>query len=198
MPVTLRSFSGALTGPQACVGETMEEFLETFDARGHPTGLRVRSAVHRLGLWHRAANVFLFDRRGRLLIQRRSLKKDVCPGAWDLSVAEHLQPGEDYEASAVRGLREELGVEIESVEPVSGIVESRLVIPSQGLKDYELQRSYQCRWDGRVTLNHDEVDRVRWIDLPSLAAEFAASPETFTPWFKQRAADVGLFEAANG
>jgi isopentenyldiphosphate isomerase len=37
--------------------------------------------------------VFVFDDRGRLLIQRRSDAKKIGPGQWDLSVAEHLSQG---------------------------------------------------------------------------------------------------------
>lgn len=41
-----------------------------------------------------AVYVFVFDKKGRLLIQRRSPNKKIGPGQWDLSVAEHLSQGE--------------------------------------------------------------------------------------------------------
>lgn len=34
--------------------------------------------------------------------------------SWDLSVGEHLQPGETYEHAAYRGLEEELGIKAEA------------------------------------------------------------------------------------
>ena len=68
----------------------MEEVFETYDAAGLPLGLESRSFIHRHGIWHRASNVFLFDGNHRLLIQQRQMTKDVCPGLWDLSAAEHL------------------------------------------------------------------------------------------------------------
>lgn len=40
-----------------------------------------------------AVYVFVFDDKGRLLIQRRSDAKKIGPGQWDLSVAEHLSQG---------------------------------------------------------------------------------------------------------
>jgi isopentenyldiphosphate isomerase len=41
-----------------------------------------------------AVYVFVFDKKGRLLIQRRSPNKKIGQGQWDLSVAEHLSQGE--------------------------------------------------------------------------------------------------------
>jgi isopentenyldiphosphate isomerase len=42
-----------------------------------------------------AVYVFVFDTKGRLLIQRRSADKKIGPSQWDLSAAEHLSAGED-------------------------------------------------------------------------------------------------------
>lgn len=49
------------------------------------------------GLLHRAVYVWVFrEQDGALLVQRRSAAKKIGPSQWDLSVAEHLQPGESY------------------------------------------------------------------------------------------------------
>lgn len=44
--------------------------------------------------WCSEVYVFVFDKKGRLLIQRRSSAKKIGPNQWDLSVAEHLSKGE--------------------------------------------------------------------------------------------------------
>lgn len=171
-----------------------EELFETFDDHGKPGGLVPRTRVHREGLWHRAANVFLFRSDGRLLIQRRQPDKDVWPGAWDLSVGEHLKPGENYEQAALRGLSEELGVEGVSVQALGGVAQSRVEVPQAAVRDYELQQSFRAVFDGPVSLDPGEVAETRMIDLRELAAAFADRPEDFTPWFRARAADAGLLE----
>jgi len=61
----------------------VSEFFETFSEEDEPNGLFERSVIHKLGLWHRASNVFLFRTNGKLVVQRRHDSKDVCPGAWD-------------------------------------------------------------------------------------------------------------------
>lgn len=90
--------------------EQEDEVFEIFDEAGNLVGREARGVVHTQGLLHRAVYCFLFDTAGRLLIQRRSDAKKVGPGQWDLSCAEHLQPGESFRDAAARGLEEELGV----------------------------------------------------------------------------------------
>lgn len=170
----------------------MEEHFETFDEDGRPAGLVPRSRVHREGYWHKASNVFLFRSDGRLLLQRRHPDKDVWPGAWDLSVAEHLKPGESYEDAAVRGLREELGVEDVAVEPLGGVVASRVEVPEAGVRDCELQQTFRCVFDGTVSPDRLEVSGIELIGMRELTVAFAERPGDFTPWFLRCASYLDL------
>lgn len=64
----------------SAVGPTVaEEMLEVCDEHNQVTGLVKRGVVHKEGLRHRAVNVLLFTPDGKLLLQRRSAAKDVCP-----------------------------------------------------------------------------------------------------------------------
>jgi isopentenyl-diphosphate delta-isomerase len=175
----------------------MEESFETFDECGQPTGVYTRFEVHRRGLWHRAANVFLFLPDGKLLIQRRQLSKAVWPGAWDLSAAEHLHPGESYEDGALRGLGEELGVAGATLQALGGVAKSMLEVAEHGIKDYEFQQSFRTAYSGPIIPDRREVRATYAIDLRDLEAAFQRRPEEFTPWFRQRAADLGLFRHAH-
>jgi isopentenyldiphosphate isomerase len=77
--------------------------FEIYDADCNLLGRELRAKVHKEGLLHKAAYCFVFDRQRRLLVQRRSLKKKIGPGQWDLSVAEHLSPGETHRAGGRGG-----------------------------------------------------------------------------------------------
>ena len=91
----------------------MSEPIEVFTEDGLPSGrVKPRDLVHRDGDWHLAAFVWVFDRAGRLLLQRRSPDKDVWPGLWDASAAGHVTAAERASLAAVRELEEELGVEV--------------------------------------------------------------------------------------
>jgi len=178
------------------ISDATVESFEVFDEHGNSLGLVPRREAHRRGLWHRAANVFVFVPDGRLLIQQRQLTKDVCPGAWDVSAAEHLKPGESFAAGAMRGLSEELGIEGATLEPVGEIVRFRLEMPETGLKDYELQQSFLTEYAGPVTPDSSEVMAIRSVRLSDLAAEMKQRPEAFTPWFRQRLSSLrGLLPA---
>jgi isopentenyl-diphosphate delta-isomerase type 1 len=159
----------------------VSELFETFNDAGEPTGLAPRDQVHRTGLWHRATNVFIFDHAGRLLLQQRSASKDVWPNAWDLSVGEHLTPGEDFEAAAQRGLGEELGIEPIELTPLGSVVRATIEIAELGVLDRELQQSFRGRWDGPVTPCPEEVAAVRWVTVPELKEEIEEDPE---PWLR--------------
>jgi isopentenyl-diphosphate delta-isomerase len=172
-----------------------DELFETTDAEGNVTGIAPRSRVHREGLWHRAANVFLFRSDGRLLIQRRQCTKDVCPGSWDLSVAEHLKPGESYQEAATRGLHEELGVEHVALEPVGRVTRARLDGTENQIKDYELQQSFRGIFDGDVQANVDEVDEIAVVSLNDLSVAFRQRPQEFTPWFRDTATRLRFLSA---
>jgi isopentenyl-diphosphate delta-isomerase type 1 len=169
-----------------------DEQFEIYGEDGKLLGTAPRSQVHREGLWHRAANVFLFRSDGRLLIQRRQLTRDVWPGAWDLSVAEHLQPGESYERAALRGLHEELGVGNVQLTPVGGVSQSRVESSEPLIRDYELQQSFRAVFDGAVVPALAEVAEVRLVTVGELTAAIAREPGQFTPWFRQCAIGIGI------
>lgn len=162
------------------------EMFETFSESGEPAGLVARAEVHRTGLWHRAANVFVFNAAGQLLLQRRSPSKDVWPDAWDLSVGEHLTPGEDFEAAAQRGLMEELGVEPLALSPLGPVEQATITIEALGIVDREFQQSFRGQWDGAIRPCPAEVAAVRWVTLAELDAEIEEDPERFTPWLRSR------------
>lgn len=98
--------AGDITSRDAGISaESHEELFETYTEDGRPLGLELRRICHAKGIWHRAVYCFLFNSAGELLLQRRSVAKKVGPGQWDLSVAEHLAPGESFRQGVERGLQ---------------------------------------------------------------------------------------------
>lgn len=159
------------------------ELFEIFDDTGRRAGLAPRQQVHAAGLWHRSVHVFLFASPGALWIQQRAPDKDVCPGRWDLSVGEHLKPGENYHAAALRGLREELGVTGVRLRPLGETGRYRYDRPDLGIHDHELQRAFATTWQGTPTPERTEVAGIRAIDAVALGHWIARAPDDFTPWF---------------
>lgn len=174
-----------------------EELFDIVDEQGACIGCERRAVVHKLGLLHRAVYVFVFDKKGRLLIQRRSSAKKIGPNQWDLSVAEHLSKGETFHQAAVRGLHEELGITADVPQQPLGPMHKRsLVIPGQYV-DIELVQSYRVDgFEGQVQHNPAEVSEVKFIEMPDLVTQMAAEPDNFTEWFRQELQLLQYFSIA--
>src|ERR1700716_2411541 len=89
-----------------------EEIFDVVNERDEVIGRQTRSEVHQLGLKHRAVHVLVFNSRGQVFLQKRSMKKDRQPGLWDSSASGHVECGEDSDACALRELREEIGLQL--------------------------------------------------------------------------------------
>lgn len=58
---------------------------------GHPLPIMMaRQDVHAQGKWHQAVHVYFIDKRGRLILQRRSRKMKTSPGKLQVSVSGHV------------------------------------------------------------------------------------------------------------
>lgn len=96
-----------------CFHATAQSGAEMFDVvDDQDTVLRAepRATVHVNNLLHRAVHMILVNSKGDILLQKRSIWKDRNPGLWDSSAAGHVDSGENYLQSAIRELREELGI----------------------------------------------------------------------------------------
>ena len=79
-----------------------EELFDVVNERDEVIGQAPRSEVHRRKLLHRAVHVMVVNSSGHVFLQKRSMRKDSFPGAWDSSASGHLNVGESYDLSAVR------------------------------------------------------------------------------------------------
>ncbi len=171
-----------------------DEWFEIFDSRGRLLGREQRARVHRQGLWHKSAHVFLFDAANRLYLQQRTPEKDLYPGLWDYSVGEHLSPGETYLAGAQRGLLEELGISGVELNALGGVQSSRHT--AAGIQDCELQQAFRGEYDGPLRADPVEVSEVRKLHLDELERWLSREPDAFTPWFARDLANHGFLRNA--
>jgi isopentenyl-diphosphate delta-isomerase type 1 len=149
-----------------------EEIFDVVNERDEVIGRNTRAEVHRLDLCHRAVHVLVFNRRGEIFLQKRSMKKDRFPGAWDSSAAGHLDCGEDYDACAVRELREELG--FTAAEPLRRLFKLSAT-PETGMEHVWV---YRCEAEGPFTLHPEEIERGEWV-----------TPKHLTKWIEERPQD---------
>jgi isopentenyl-diphosphate Delta-isomerase len=149
------------------------ELIDVLTPDGAPTGVtKPKAAVHRDGDWHRAAHVWIVTSDGRLLLQRRSSRKENYPGLWDVSAAGHLSAGEPATECAVRETFEELGLWIDAAElQFLGTLRESCVLNGGTYIDNEFHEVFVVRRDvdvASLVLQDGEVDAVMLVnELPA-------------------------------
>lgn len=151
------------------------EFFDVVDIRtGEPTGETVeRSVAHRDGIPHRTAHVWISrikNGRVQILLQKRCMEKDSFPGCYDISSAGHIPAGVDFIPSALRELKEELGVEASAEELIfcgPRYIEFDSVFHGKEFHDRQYTRVYLLHLDmeeSEFTPQPEEIESVMWID----------------------------------
>jgi 16S rRNA (adenine1518-N6/adenine1519-N6)-dimethyltransferase len=165
--------------PLKDIAQKAGEIFDVVDQNDIVTGTATRGEVHARKLIHRAVHVFAFNKRGDLLLQKRSSLKDLCPGLWDSSVSGHLDSGEDYLTASVRELEEEMGIVSETTP------EEIASITPREETGWEHVRLYRVRHDGALRYPSAEVEAAIWFPLEEVTAWIDARPEDFAPGFLQ-------------
>jgi isopentenyl-diphosphate delta-isomerase len=166
----LRSGSSSNTTP--------EELFDVVDDADQVIGQQQRQVVHATGLKHRAVHILLFNSKGEVFLQRRSLQKDTFPGCWDSSCSGHVDAGENYEAAAHRELGEELGVtgiDSKSLEPL-------FKLKARSETGQEFIWVYRATHEGLFQLNAAEITEGKFFKpseinelLKTNTSEFASA-----------------------
>jgi len=154
-----------------------EEIFDVVNERDEVIDRKPRSEVHRLGLLHRAVHVLVFNARGQIFLQKRSMKKDRQPGLWDSSSSGHVDSGEDYDATAVREAREEIGLRL--ARPPERLFK----IIARPETDQEFVWVYRCENEGPFELDRDEIERGDWFSAEEVSRWTKERPEEFATAF---------------
>ncbi|AYN38421.1 isopentenyl-diphosphate Delta-isomerase [Streptomyces dangxiongensis] len=155
--------------------------LELVDEKGVTTGTAEKLAAHQPpGQLHRAFSVFLFDERGRLLLQQRALGKYHSPGVWSNTCCGHPYPGEAPFAAASRRTYEELGVS-PSLLAEAGTVRYNHPDPASGLVEQEYNHLFVGLVQAALGPDPEEVASTAFVTAAELAERHAQDP--FSAWF---------------
>ena len=140
-----------------------DELLEVVDRSGKVLSIVKRSELHgNPSLLHRVVHVLLFNKKGELLLQKRSTNKDVAPGKWDTSVGGHVNPGENIHIAAKRELKEELGITRCRIEFLHEYIFSNHI-------ESELVSTFTCVYNGNLIFNKDEIDGIKFWGLDEIS-----------------------------
>ncbi len=157
-----------------------DELLDVVNDNDEVTGQAMRSVVHQQGLQHRGVHVFLFNEHGEMLIQKRSADRSNSPSLLDCSVSEHVKAGESYLEAAVRGLREEMGV-----EGIDLTLRGKIQM-EYGVNDNEISVIYEGKLSGKsVEFDPVEIAEVKFMSMDEIRVEIDQAANKYCYWFIQ-------------
>lgn len=169
--------------------QNLDEPFDVVDENDRVIGVRARREVHRLKLRHRAVHLLVVNKDGRIFLHQRSMLKDLFPGVWDSSAAGHVGSGEDYDATAVRELEEELGVWLGPNAWKSGVgvsrpqIERLFKIEAREETGQEFVWVYRVASEGPFVLEPEEIERGDWFTPEQIDRWIAEHPEELAPAF---------------
>ena len=153
-----------------------EEWFPLIDETGLVVGKALRSECHSGSmLLHPVVHLHIFDKQGRLYLQRRSMSKEIQPGKWDTAVGGHVDYGVTIEEALYREVREELG--ITDFEPIHNFT-----YLFQSSVEREMVYSYRTIYEGDIVIDPEEIDEGRYWDIDEVMAHMGKG--VFTPNFE--------------
>ena len=147
-----------------------EEYIDILNADGSYSGKScLKSEIHSNGYYHDTAHVWLYNAHSEILLAQRAAAKTIFPLLWDVSVAGHVDAGEEVIDAAIRETREEIGHEIseKDLEKI-GVYDCFQSYPN-GIKDNEFHHTFiaKIKYDLiDLKLDKDEVAQVKFVTIP--------------------------------
>jgi isopentenyl-diphosphate delta-isomerase len=143
-------------------------------------GLMEKMEAHEKALLHRAFSVFIFNKKGELLLQQRALRKYHSGGLWTNTCCSHPRPNEKTIAAAHRRLHEEMGFDTELTKAFDFTYKAEF---NNGLTEHEFDHVFIGTFDGLILPNFDEVEGYAYRALPLIETALKSNPDFFTEWF---------------
>ena len=146
-----------------------------------PIGSMEKMEAHEKALLHRAFSVFLFNKKGEMLLQKRAATKYHSPSLWTNACCSHPMPGEETKAGALRRLAEELGFTT-SINKAFHFTYKAVF--DNGLTEHEFDHVFVGEYEGVMILNTEEVSEVCYKRMADIKTEIEHNAGEYTEWFK--------------
>lgn len=161
-----------------------DELIDICDENNNLLGIRkMKSEAHQVGLWHRAAHVWVYNSKGEVLLQLRAKNKDLFPNMWDVSAAGHVGAGEKPISAAMREINEEIGISVKETDLYFFKVFKYQGI-FRGIIDNCLIHIYLYQLDESISnlkLQKEEVETIKLIPIKEIETGLKMHSEKYTP-----------------
>lgn len=161
----------------------VKEFEEVIlvDENDRETGRMEKMQAHVEGKLHRAFSVFIFNKSGELLLQKRAAGKYHSAGLWTNTCCSHPRAGENTDAAAHRRLKEEMGIDCILTHQFSFIYKAQL---DNGLTEHELDHVYTGMCNDAAKPDPEEADGWKYMKPEEIEKDLELNPSHYTVWFR--------------
>lgn len=157
------------------------EYVVLVNDNDMPLGTMEKMEAHERGKLHRAFSVFIFNKKGEMLLQRRADEKYHSPGLWTNAACSHPRPGEDVSDAARRRLKEEMGLECDLKEIFSFKYKANV---GDGMIEHEYDHVLTGTCDDEPNPDPEEVSDWKYMNMKDLLDDIKKNPKQYTEWFK--------------
>lgn len=140
--------------------DDMYEYFYVVDENDKIVSKATRQECHVKGLLHRAVDIVIINSKHEILLQKRSVTKDLYKGYWAISASGHVTYGDSYEEAAKREMEEEIGIKTK--------LDKLFDFRKRAGNDNEVIRAFLGKHDGPFTINKKEVNFVKFFSLDEI------------------------------
>lgn len=151
------------------------------DEHDNVTGSMDKLEAHQKGVLHRAFSILIFNSKGELLLQKRSVKKYHSGGLWTNACCSHPSPDESMADATRKRLIHEMGIDIQPEFVYKFLYQTKL---DKELIEHELDHVFTGVFDGLPEINTDEVEDWKFVSLKALRNDMNKNPDHYTVWFR--------------
>lgn len=159
-----------------------KDYVILVDENDKEIGKAEKMEAHEKELLHRAISVFIFNRKGEWLLQRRAFNKYHSKGLWTNTCCSHPAPGETSLQAANRRLQEEMGLAAPLNKLFHFTYKEKL---DNHLTEYETDHVFVGITDENPQMNSNEVVANKYLDFEHLHTDVLKNPENYTVWFRK-------------
>jgi len=158
----------------------MKKEVILVDKKDNEIGIEEKIKAHRKGKLHRSFSIFLFNKKGELLLQKRAKSKYHSPGLWSNTCCSHPRPGQNLKKEAKRRLKEEMGIECNLKKVFSFYYKVKV----GDLIEHEFDHVFLGKFEGNPKPNLKEAEDWKWINPEELKRDIKKNPQKYTEWLK--------------
>jgi len=175
----------------------MNEHVVLVDKDNNKLGLEDKYKVHTGDTpLHRGFSLFMFNKKGELLLQQRSDSKITWPGVWSNSACGHPADEETPESAAKRRAMFELGIDVDQSDIHVILPNYQYKYEHKGVVENEICPVMVAFGEFKPEPNPDEVKSTRWIGWKDFLSELS-KPNEYSEWCQEESGLLGKNEEFN-